>query len=307
MVKTRRGLNTSGKATKRKKKGVGLSDDACMEVEALILNQEAQKMKGKELTVKGKKSKGLGSTKFDVNNNYLPWVDYMNVCELDNPRPSGTNLDDDVGGKLDDDVGGKDLMMKLELSRMLLEKRTYVNPFVEDTTDHVTAKSSDKEEAEETVPEEVRPFVVQPNTDDEWLPEHEPQGNNANDEAQESEEENISFVITKRRKTTSKLRLNRNRTRVGNKRVPKNVVAVSTANVELNSEEEQAKWRFVVNRRVAAEKMLSEVTKKNPNIVGILKGAGVMPTVQAVGSSYPKLVKEFVCNMNEDIVDPVRI
>ncbi|GAA0140517.1 hypothetical protein LIER_01847 [Lithospermum erythrorhizon] len=90
------------------------------------------------------------------------------------------------------------------------------------------------EEAEDHEQEQEVPYVVQPTADDEWLPEHEPQGDNADEEAQD--------VITKRRKTTSKLKLNENRTKVGNKRVPKNVAEVSTANVALNYEEEQAKW-----------------------------------------------------------------
>ncbi|GAA0157383.1 hypothetical protein LIER_14661 [Lithospermum erythrorhizon] len=171
--------------------------------------------------------------------------------------------------------------------------------------DTVTKAEDDvPEEAKESVPEEVRPSVVQLAVDDEWLSEHEPQGDNADEEVQESDVEDMVDVITKRRKATSKLKLNENRTRLANKRVPKNVVAVSTANMALNSKEEQAKWRFVANRRVAAEKMLSEVTKKNANIIGILEGAGVMPTVEAVGPYYPQLVRDFVCNMTEDIDDP---
>ncbi|GAA0179099.1 hypothetical protein LIER_29930 [Lithospermum erythrorhizon] len=117
------------------------------------------------------------------------------------------------------------------------------------------------EEAEDHVPEEDVPPANQPTIDDEWLPEHEPQDGNADEEAQEYDEEDIVVVITKRRKATSKLKLNENRTRVGNKRVPKNVAAVSTANVALNSEEEQAKWMFVVNRSVVAEKMMFELVK----------------------------------------------
>ncbi|GAA0184207.1 hypothetical protein LIER_31495 [Lithospermum erythrorhizon] len=50
--------------------------------------------------------------------------------------------------------------------------------------------------------------------------------------------------------------------------------------------------------------MLPEVTKINDNIIGILEGVGVMPTIKTVGPYYPKLVKEFVCNMAEDIDDP---
>ncbi|GAA0181473.1 hypothetical protein LIER_30248 [Lithospermum erythrorhizon] len=118
----------------------------------------------------------------------------------------------------------------------------------------------------------------------------EEEGGNEYEEAQKSDEEDIAVVITKKRKATSKPRLNENRTRVGNKRVLKNVAAVSTTNVALNFEEEQANWRLVANRRVSAEKMLSEVTKKNANIIGILEGAGVMPTIEAVGPYFPKLV-----------------
>ncbi|GAA0148609.1 hypothetical protein LIER_08001 [Lithospermum erythrorhizon] len=50
------------------------------------------------------------------------------------------------------------------------------------------------------------------------MPQHEPRGGNTNEEAQESDEEGIVAVITKRRKATSMLKLNENRTRVGNKR-----------------------------------------------------------------------------------------
>ncbi|GAA0141274.1 hypothetical protein LIER_02454 [Lithospermum erythrorhizon] len=144
---------------------------------------------------------------------------------------------------------------------------------------------------------------MQQTADHEWLLEHEPQGDNAEEEAQESDEEDIVAAIIKRRKATSKLKLNENRTRVGNKRVPKNVV-VSTMNVALNSKEEQAKWRFVANRRVTAKKMFYEVTNKNANIICILEGADFMPTVEAIGPYYPQLVRDFVCNMAEDIDNP---
>ncbi|GAA0139333.1 hypothetical protein LIER_00899 [Lithospermum erythrorhizon] len=50
--------------------------------------------------------------------------------------------------------------------------------------------------------------------------------------------------------------------------------------------------------------MLSEVTKKNVDIMGIIGNAGVMPTVEIVGPYYPKLVRDFICNMTDDIDDP---
>ncbi|GAA0169825.1 hypothetical protein LIER_40837 [Lithospermum erythrorhizon] len=138
MVKTPRGLNKSGKATKGRKRGVGLSDDACMEVEAPILNQKAQKIKGKKDVP-------------DVNNNYLPWVDYTNVCELDNPRESGTNRDDDLGGEWSHDELGVEEKVIGEEVVPIVEERVIdssvadmseaadvsdpsVNPSVEDTT-----------------------------------------------------------------------------------------------------------------------------------------------------------------------------
>ncbi|GAA0160596.1 hypothetical protein LIER_17115 [Lithospermum erythrorhizon] len=49
--------------------------------------------------------------------------------------------------------------------------------------------------------------------------------------------------------------------------------------------------------------MLSKITQKNPNIMGILEEVGVMPTVATIGPYYPKLVREFIFNMTEDVDD----
>ncbi|GAA0171293.1 hypothetical protein LIER_25361 [Lithospermum erythrorhizon] len=126
MVKTRRGVNMSGKETKGKKKAIGPSDDACMVVELPVMNKEAQKAKGKKSKVKRKGPKAPVSTSMEepvlspihirslppvgathevtqeetpeIHNFYLPWVDYTNIRELDNPRSSRVIMDDDVGG-----------------------------------------------------------------------------------------------------------------------------------------------------------------------------------------------------------------
>ncbi|GAA0172006.1 hypothetical protein LIER_25916 [Lithospermum erythrorhizon] len=71
-----------------------------------------------------------------------------------------------------------------------------------------------------------------------WFPEHEPM---REDDAQKSDDEDVVVGKNKRSKTKGKMEINENRTRVGNKRVTKNVVAVSTTNVALNSKEEEAK------------------------------------------------------------------
>ncbi|GAA0186770.1 hypothetical protein LIER_34058 [Lithospermum erythrorhizon] len=130
------------------------------------------------------------------------------------------------------------------------------------------------EEADDHVLEEEVALVIQQTVSDEWFSKHEKQDGNVQEEAQESDEGDVVAVIRKRKKATGKLKLNENRTKVRNKRVSKNVVVVSTTNVSLNSEKEEAKCRFVGNNKVVAEKMLSEVTKKNANIIGILEGAG---------------------------------
>ncbi|GAA0142980.1 hypothetical protein LIER_03761 [Lithospermum erythrorhizon] len=407
MAKTRRGLNTLGKATNGKKKGVGTSDDTCMVVEPPVINKGAQK-------AKSRRSKAQFSTTMEdepvfnpmpiriippihvvhdptmevtpaIRNNYLPWVDYTNVRELDNPKPSMANMeDDDVGGeKSHDEINVEENVIGEEVAPIVKERvidsscaemsetsdvsklsitpsvnasegfyslrgryvratdtitegmdadipsvtdteaetagnmeRPYVGQGVDDTLDDdihevipeeagpkkkckkrkhkksvdagessVPKKKLSKEEkaskkarkvkrrarrdvqeatdaeaAEDDVPEEMRQSVPQPDVSDEWLPENEPQGDNADEEAQDSEEEDVAAVIEKWRKAKGKLRINENRTMIGNRRIPKNIAAVPTVNMSLNSEEEQARWRFVVDRRIAAEKMLSKVT-----------------------------------------------
>ncbi|GAA0163831.1 hypothetical protein LIER_19605 [Lithospermum erythrorhizon] len=51
--------------------------------------------------------------------------------------------------------------------------------------------------------------------------------------------------------------------------------------------------------------MLFENTKKNVDIISSLEEAGVMPTVETDGPYYPQLVRKFICNMIENIDDPV--
>ncbi|GAA0151307.1 hypothetical protein LIER_10052 [Lithospermum erythrorhizon] len=69
----------------------------------------------------------------------------------------------------------------------------------------------------------------------------------------------VAAVIEKRRKVKGKLRMNENKTRIGNRRIPKNVAAIPTTNGSLNSIEQQARWKFVANRLIAAEKLMSKV------------------------------------------------
>ncbi|GAA0168015.1 hypothetical protein LIER_22832 [Lithospermum erythrorhizon] len=131
MVRTRGSVNTSCKETKGKKKVEKVDDDACRVVEPPVVEVEVQKLKKQK---KLKRSKGEGSKtpistkkKGDdeevlspmpirslppmstihevteevqpkIHNNYLPWVDYTNMRNLDNSRTEVDDRDVDVGG-----------------------------------------------------------------------------------------------------------------------------------------------------------------------------------------------------------------
>ncbi|GAA0155176.1 hypothetical protein LIER_12961 [Lithospermum erythrorhizon] len=98
--------------------------------------------------------------------------------------------------------------------------------------------------------------------------------------------------------------MNDTRTRVNNKRIPKNVAHVSTVGIALNSKDEEARWKFIYNRRLAPERVLSDVTKRNMVIMNIIKEAGILSVVENVGPYWPKLVREFICNLPRDVNDP---
>ncbi|GAA0167688.1 hypothetical protein LIER_22563 [Lithospermum erythrorhizon] len=98
--------------------------------------------------------------------------------------------------------------------------------------------------------------------------------------------------------------MNDTRTRVNNKRIPKNVALVSIFGIALNSKDEEAKWKFIYNRRLAPERVFSDVTKRNMVIMNIIKEAGILSVVENVGPYWPKLVHEFICNLPRDVDDP---
>ncbi|GAA0178579.1 hypothetical protein LIER_29857 [Lithospermum erythrorhizon] len=64
------------------------------------------------------------------------------------------------------------------------------------------------EEAEESVPEEVIPPVTKLSGDDKWLPDHEPQGEDAQEDVQDSDTEDVAVVMNRKRKSKRKLKLN---------------------------------------------------------------------------------------------------
>ncbi|GAA0163826.1 hypothetical protein LIER_39667 [Lithospermum erythrorhizon] len=104
-------------------------------------------------------------------------------------------------------------------------------------------------------------------------------------------------------KDDGKLKINDTRKRVNNKRIPKNVAPVSTVGIALNSKDEEAKWKFIYNRKLAPERVLSDVTKRNMVIMNIIKEVGILSVVDNVGPYWPKLVREFICNLPRDVDD----
>ncbi|GAA0139332.1 hypothetical protein LIER_00898 [Lithospermum erythrorhizon] len=92
--------------------------------------------------------------------------------------------------------------------------------------------------AEKAAEEEVVEEDVQEETEEQVVEEQMPTDG--------SDEEDVVVVMSRRRKAKGKLKINENRTSVRNKRV--------TDNVALNNDEEKAKWKFVANRRINAER-----------------------------------------------------
>ncbi|GAA0148036.1 hypothetical protein LIER_07586 [Lithospermum erythrorhizon] len=123
------------------------------------------------------------------------------------------------------------------------------------------------------------------------------------DVAPDYEREDVIEILMKRTET-GKLNINETRTRVNNKWSPKNVALVSTIGIALNSKAEEAKWRFVYNRRLSLETVMSDVTKRNMVIMNILKEIEILSVFNNVGPYWPKLVREFICNLTRDVDDP---
>ncbi|GAA0171687.1 hypothetical protein LIER_41202 [Lithospermum erythrorhizon] len=122
------------------------------------------------------------------------------------------------------------------------------------------------------------------------------------DEELDSERADV-IEILKKMQEFGKLKINNTRTRVNNKRIPNNVAPISTDGIALNSKDEEARWKFIYNRRLAPERVLLDVTKRNKTIMKIINETGMESVVNNVGPHWPKLVREFICNLPRDVDD----
>ncbi|XP_050875900.1 uncharacterized protein LOC127079558 [Lathyrus oleraceus] len=62
-----------------------------------------------------------------------------------------------------------------------------------------------------------------------------------------------------------------------------------------------AKWKYVIQRRVAIERELGQEAIEVKEIIELIKNAGLMKTVVTLPQCYEGLVKEFIVNIPEDI------
>ncbi|GAA0172333.1 hypothetical protein LIER_26180 [Lithospermum erythrorhizon] len=126
------------------------------------------------------------------------------------------------------------------------------------------------------------PTNIRPTATDSWHPADDNQG---------SDDEDVVVVTSKRRTTIGNLKIDENRTRAGKKRIHKNIIFVPIDGM--------IRWRFMYNRRIDAEEMMSEVTNKNIDM-DILEGTCVMKTIEIVGLYRTKPVKRVIYNLNDD-------
>ncbi|XP_050908482.1 uncharacterized protein LOC127122136 [Lathyrus oleraceus] len=79
--------------------------------------------------------------------------------------------------------------------------------------------------------------------------------------------------------------------------------AVHLDNISFHLEDGAAKWKYVIQRRVAIERELGQEAVEVKEVIELIKNAGLMKTVVTLPQCYEGLVKEFIVNIPEDIDD----
>ncbi|XP_045831268.1 uncharacterized protein LOC123922614 [Trifolium pratense] len=89
------------------------------------------------------------------------------------------------------------------------------------------------------------------------------------------------------------------------KRMAPTVPSVPIDNVSFHCVEYVDRWKFVVKRRMAIERNLTEEFLKCQDIVNLLEEAGLLNTVSKLGNCYDKLTREFLVNIPADCDNPL--
>ncbi|XP_050920176.1 uncharacterized protein LOC127137798 [Lathyrus oleraceus] len=84
---------------------------------------------------------------------------------------------------------------------------------------------------------------------------------------------------------------------------PGKVSAVHLDNISFHLEDGAAKWKFVIQRRVAVERELGKEGVDVKEVRDLIKVVGILKTVVEFSQCYEGLVKEFIVNILEDISD----
>ncbi|XP_050920231.1 uncharacterized protein LOC127137855 [Lathyrus oleraceus] len=84
---------------------------------------------------------------------------------------------------------------------------------------------------------------------------------------------------------------------------PGKAATVHLDNISFHLEDGAAKWKYVIQRRVAIERELGQEAVKVKEVIELIKNAGLMKTVVTLPQCYEGLVKEFIVNIPEDILD----
>ncbi|XP_050890573.1 uncharacterized protein LOC127095981 [Lathyrus oleraceus] len=84
---------------------------------------------------------------------------------------------------------------------------------------------------------------------------------------------------------------------------PGKAAAVHLDNISFHLEDGAAKWKYVIQRRVAIERELGQEAVEVKEVFELIKNAGLMKTVVTLPQCYEGLAKEFIVNIPEDIHD----
>ncbi|XP_050896231.1 uncharacterized protein LOC127102965 [Lathyrus oleraceus] len=84
---------------------------------------------------------------------------------------------------------------------------------------------------------------------------------------------------------------------------PVKVLVVHLDNISFHLEDGAAKWKFVIQRRVAVERELGKYVADVKEVMDLIQTTGLLKTVVGFSQCYEDLVKEFIVNIHEDISD----
>ncbi|XP_050897499.1 uncharacterized protein LOC127104361 [Lathyrus oleraceus] len=84
---------------------------------------------------------------------------------------------------------------------------------------------------------------------------------------------------------------------------PVKVPVVHLDNISFHLEDGAAKWKFVIQRRVAVKRELGKDVVNVKEVMDLIQVAGLLKTVVGFSQCYEGLAKEFIVNIPEDISD----